>query len=337
MAETLSFFLSEWEKCDPAGFGARAEKKETVLETIARVRLADVAEAASALPLSELKTKVAAEAPPAIDFYARLKAVDGMAVLAEIKRASPSKGLIAADTVAEEQGKTYAEAGAAAISVLCEPHWFKGSLNDLKAVRAAVGAMGEEKRPALLRKDFLLDEYQLWEARLYGADTVLLIVAILDDATLAALMAAARELGMEPLVEVANAPEMERARALGARVIGINNRNLHDFTVNMDASTQLTAGLDKDGDTIFLALSGITGPSSVSPYRTAGLHGVLVGEALMRADDVAAAIEGLRTVSAIATVSLVLLSRTQHHRRPFRRTNPGECCRSRRHRPCEPV
>ena len=126
--------------------------------------------------------------------------------------------------------------------MLCEPHWFKGTLADLAAVRAAVEPLGDA-RPALLRKDFLLDEYQLWEARLHGADTVLLIVAILDDAQLTALMAASRALGMEPLVEVANAPEMKRALALNARIIGINNRNLHDFTVDMGNSTTLTAGL----------------------------------------------------------------------------------------------
>ena len=128
------------------------------------------------------------------------------------------------------------------LQVLCEPHWFKGSLDDLAAVRKAVEPMGAD-RPALLRKDFLLDEYQLWEARLYGADTVLLIVAILSDEQLTTLMAQSRAMGMEPLVEVANAPEMKRALALNARIIGINNRNLHDFTVDMGNTTTLTSGL----------------------------------------------------------------------------------------------
>jgi indole-3-glycerol phosphate synthase len=259
------------------------------------------------------------------DFYAKLRGVEGMAVLAEIKRASPSKAWIAPEIVAEAQGRIYAEAGAVAISVLCEPHWFKGSLADLASVRAAVDGLGE-RRPALVRKDFLLDEYQLWEARLHGADTVLLIVAILDAAQLTELIVVARSLcahclicppcpsvnacthlrlhalnvcfrGMEPLVEVANAPEMARARALGARVIGINNRNLHDFSVDMGTSTALTAGLDMGEDTIFLALSGISGPESVLPYREAGLHGVLVGEALMRAADPAEALAALRNAA----------------------------------------
>lgn len=128
--------------------------------------------------------------------------------------------------------------------MLCEPHWFKGSLDDLAAVRKAVESMGAE-RPALLRKDFLLDEYQLWEARLYGADTVLLIVAILSDEQLTTLMSQSRAMGMEPLVEVANAAEMKRALDLKARIIGINNRNLHDFTVDMGNSTTLTADLGK--------------------------------------------------------------------------------------------
>ena len=126
--------------------------------------------------------------------------------------------------------------------MLCEPHWFKGTLADLAAVRKAVEPLGEG-RPAILRKDFLLDEYQLWEARLYGADTVLLIVAILSDEQLTTLMAQSRAMGMEPLVEVANAPEMKRALALNARIIGINNRNLHDFTVDMGNTTTLTSGL----------------------------------------------------------------------------------------------
>ena len=134
MAETLSFFLAEWEKCDPQGFATRAERAETVLETISRVRLADVAAAASLLPLEALKAKVEADAPPALDFYERLKQVEGMAVLAEVKRASPSKAWIDEHAVAEEQGLVYAKAGAAAISVLCEPHWFKGSLDGLAAV-----------------------------------------------------------------------------------------------------------------------------------------------------------------------------------------------------------
>jgi len=232
-----AYFLEQWELCDPAGFAARESQPETILETISRVRLADVARARAALPLAALQAKVVAEAPAAVDFHARLRREGGLAVLAEIKRASPSKALIDAGCVAEEQGLRYANAGAAAISVLCEPHWFKGTLADLAAVRKAVEPLGEG-RPAILRKDFLLDEYQLWEARLHGADTVLLIVAILSDERLAALMGAARELAMEPLVEVANAAEMKRALALGARVIGINNRNLHTFTVDMGTTTR---------------------------------------------------------------------------------------------------
>ena len=221
------------------------------------------------------------------------------------------------------------------VQVLCEPHWFKGSLDDLAAVRKAVEPMGAD-RPALLRKDFLLDEYQLWEARLYGADTVLLIVAILNDEQLTTLMAQSRAMGMEPLVEVANAGEMKRALALNARIIGINNRNLHDFTVDMGNTTTLTSGLgkppapprvlsvsercpsarsnrafanrscaaclciaDMGGATIFLALSGITGPESVSPYKSAGVHGVLVGEALMRSEDPMALVDAMRTAPAM--------------------------------------
>lgn len=255
----------------------------SILDKIVAQRLKDVAAAKDAVPLAALQAQLDA-APPAIDFVARLRlAQPRTAVLAEVKRASPSKGDIAPGIDAAEQGLKYATAGASAISVLTEPTWFKGHLRDMLAVRRAVDSMGAA-RPAILRKDFLLDEYQLVEARVHGADTVLLIVKSLDQPLLLRLIAFARSLGMEPLVEVNNPEEMGRAVEADARVIGVNNRNLNDFNVDLGTTSRLAA-LVANKDVIVAALSGITGRPDVVRYEAQGIRAVLVGEALMRAED----------------------------------------------------
>ncbi|KAG8985872.1 bifunctional tryptophan synthase trp1 [Tulasnella sp. JGI-2019a] len=204
------------------------------------------------------------------------------ALMAEIKRASPSKGPIAMSTNAAQQALTYALAGASVISVLTEPTWFKGSLLDMRLARQAVDSLA--RRPAILRKDFIIDEYQISEARLHGADTVLLIVAILPVRRLKKLYEHSFSLGMEPLVEVNNAEEMKVALDVGAKLIGVNNRNLHDFEVDMGTTTRL-AEMCKERDVILCALSGITGPEDVRRYVSQGVGAVLVGEALMRCPD----------------------------------------------------
>ena len=261
-----------------------AGKISSVLEKIYAQRLKDV-EAAKATPgttPADLSTFLSMHlAPPAIPLVARLKAKTP-ALMAEIKRASPSKGPIALSANAAQQALAYALSGASVISVLTEPTWFKGSLLDLRLARQAVDAL--PNRPAFLRKDFILDEYQISEARLHGADTVLLIVAMLPATRLRALYDYSLSLGMEPLVEVNNAREMEAALALGARVIGVNNRNLHDFQVDM-ATTSRLADMVKGHDVILCALSGITGGEDVRRYVQEGVSAVLVGEALMRAKD----------------------------------------------------
>jgi anthranilate synthase/indole-3-glycerol phosphate synthase/phosphoribosylanthranilate isomerase len=216
-----------------------------------------------------------------------------MAVIAEVKRASPSKGDIAPGMDAVAQAMKYAQGGAAGISVLTEPTWFKGTLEDMDGVRAAVEGLGEA-RPAVLRKDFIMDEYQVLEARVHGADSVLLIVASLDDARLTHLMRRSRALGMEPLVEVNNAEEMERALRSGARVIGINNRDLRSFQVDLGTTDRL-AGL-VPGDVSLAALSGISTRKDVERFEAAGAGAVLVGEALMVAKDPAAKIAELRGI-----------------------------------------
>jgi anthranilate synthase/indole-3-glycerol phosphate synthase/phosphoribosylanthranilate isomerase len=287
--QTLPPFTIETSNGEPA---AAAGKISSVLEKIYAQRLKDV-EAAKATPgttSADLATFLSMHlAPPLIPLVARLKAKPP-ALMAEIKRASPSKGPIALSANAAQQAFTYALSGASVISVLTEPTWFKGSLLDLRLARQAVDTL--PNRPALLRKDFILDEYQIAEARLHGADTVLLIVAMLPLTRLRALYDYSLSLGMEPLVEVNNAREMEAALALGARVIGVNNRNLHDFQVDMGTTSRL-ADMVKGQEVILCALSGITGGEDVRRYVEQGVGAVLVGEALMRAKDTRAFIAEL--------------------------------------------
>lgn len=205
----------------------------TMLDKICARRAADVREAKARRPLASVLRDAAEwtrrHGPP-VDLAARIEssyATTGMAVAAEFKRASPSKGDINVGLVAGEQARRYAGAGAAVLSVLTEPTWFKGTLGDMRSVAEAV--RGQKHRPAVLRKDFIIDAYQIAEARGNGADTVLLIVAILAKEKLRELVVFARSLGMEPLVEVNNEQEMQMALEVGARVVGVNNRNLHTY------------------------------------------------------------------------------------------------------------
>jgi anthranilate synthase / indole-3-glycerol phosphate synthase / phosphoribosylanthranilate isomerase len=223
-------------------------------------------------------------APPQIPFPERLRQSPfALSLMAEIKRASPSKGIISISTCAPAQARKYARAGASAISVLTEPEWFKGSIDDLRAVRQSLEAM--PNRPAVLRKEFIFDEYQILEARLAGADTVLLIVKMLDLDTLTRLYRYSQSLGMEPLVEVNTAEEMKIAVDLGAEVIGVNNRDLTNFEVDLGTTSRLMDLVPST--TIVCALSGIAGRDDVATYRNDGVQAVLVGEALMRAPDTA--------------------------------------------------
>ena len=219
-------------------------------------------------------------APPLVPFYERVRQSPySLSLMAEIKRASPSKGSIAMSICAPAQARKYAAAGASVISVLTEPEWFKGSIDDLRMVRQSLEAMSN--RPAILRKEFVFDEYQILEARLAGADTVLLIVKMLDGDTLKKLYKYSQQLGMEPLVEVNTKEEMDTALRLGARVIGVNNRDLTSFKVDLGTTSRLINGAPKDA--FICALSGISGPNDVEVYKQHNVGGVLVGEALMRA------------------------------------------------------
>ena len=251
--------------------------ERTILEAIVAQRVQDVRAAKARHPADVLRAKLD-DAPRPIDFVARLRAAAPMALIAEVKRASPSKGDIAPAANAAERALQYAGGGAAAISVLTEPTWFKGTLDDMLAARQAVDALGDA-RPAILRKDFLIDDYQVLEARAFGADAVLLIVACLSQSALTGLLARSRSLGMEPLVEVNNAGEMERAVKAGARVIGINNRDLRSFTVDLGTTNRLAAGAPEG--TLIAALSGISSREDVARFQATGAGAVLVGEALM--------------------------------------------------------
>ena len=259
-------------------------KVPSILDKIYSQRLkdVDVAKATPGTSPRDLSTSLKLNlAPPQLDFVKRMK-VRTPALMAEIKRASPSKGAISMSTNAAQQALNYALSGASVISVLTEPTWFKGSLLDMRLARQAVDSLAN--RPAILRKDFILDEYQISEARLHGADTVLLIVAMLPLSRLQALYTFSLSLGMEPLVEVNNAKEMEIALGIGSKVIGVNNRNLHSFDVDMGTTTRLV-DMVRERDVILCALSGITGPEDVRTYTAQGVRGVLVGEALMRAEN----------------------------------------------------
>lgn len=267
--------------------GSSGAKKENILEKIFAHRKAAVAkqkEIPSQRP-SDLQAAYDMDiAPPLVSFVDRLKKSPfPLSLMAEIKRASPSKGIISLSACAPAQARTYALAGASTISVLTEPEWFKGSIDDLRAVRQALEGM--PNRPALLRKEFIFEEYQILEARLAGADTVLLIVKMLDEATLTRLYKYSQSLGIEPLVEVNTAEEMTVAVNLGSKVIGVNNRNLTSFEVDLETTSRLLDQVPKE--TIVCALSGISGPNDVEAYQKNGVGAVLVGEALMRAKDTA--------------------------------------------------
>jgi len=230
----------------------------------------DLAEREASRPLDDLMDAVAAMARP-LDPLPRFRA-PGLAVIAEVKRASPSKGSLAGIPDPAALALEYEAGGAAAISVLTERRRFGGSLDDLAAVRSAVAV-------PVLRKDFIVTDYQLWEARAAGADLALLIVASLTDAELARLLGLARSLGLTPLVEVHTADETRRAVDAGADLIGVNNRDLQTLAVDL-AQFERLAGLIPDA-AVRVAESGILGVADVERVASAGADVVLVGEALV--------------------------------------------------------
>ena len=270
-----------------------ARSNESILDKIYshRARIIRAQQLVPSQTMADLQASYRLQiAPPHISFPDRLRISPfSLSLMAEIKRASPSKGIISLHTCAPAQARKYALAGASVISVLTEPEWFKGSIDDLRAVRQSLEGM--PNRPAVLRKDFIFEEYQILEARLAGADTILLIVKMLDENTLQRLYRYSQSLDMEPLVEVNTPEEMEIAARLGAQVVGVNNRNLTNFEVDLDTTSRLMENTSKQ--TIICALSGISSPKDVEAYQKNGVKAVLVGEALMRASDPTAFISTL--------------------------------------------
>ncbi len=230
-------------------------------------------------PLEELR-RVALEQPPPLDFASALRG-ERVQLIAEVKKASPSKGIIRPDFNPTEIAQTYANNGASAISVLTESRYFQGSLNHLKGIREALG-----NRLPLLRKDFLYDPYQVYESRAYGADSLLLIVAILRPEKLQELLRLSHELDMSCLVEVHNEVELEIALNSGARVIGINNRDLSTFDVDLTTTKRLRPLIPQDR--IVVSESGITNRDDIEKLQRWGVDAVLIGESLLSVPNIAA-------------------------------------------------
>ncbi|HTI34253.1 MAG TPA: indole-3-glycerol phosphate synthase TrpC, partial [Miltoncostaea sp.] len=246
----------------------------TFLETVVERTRAEIEARRQQVPAAELEARLgpSRRGRP----FSEALIAEGISLIAEMKRASPSKGPIRPEATVTEVVSAYQLAGASAVSVLTEPNWFGGSLDDLVEARAACDL-------PLLRKDFVVDEYQLLEARVAGADAVLLIVAALERGRMEELMGAASDLGLDVLVEVHDEKEVETAVESGAELIGINNRDLHSLEVDLETTFELLA--DVPAGTVVVAESGITENEDVERLERAGVDAILVGEALMRADD----------------------------------------------------
>ena len=245
----------------------------------------DLAEKKKLVPLAEIKTRASGQTPP-LDFAAALRG-NKVRLIAEVKKASPSKGIICPDFKPVNIAKTYAANGAAAISVLTEPKYFLGSLDYLLDIKKALAA----KPLPLLRKDFIFDPYQVYEARAYGADCLLLIVAILSPAQLSELLQLSQQLGMMNLVEVHNIAEMEIALNIGASVIGINNRDLNTFKVDLKTTSTLRPLIPPGR--LVVSESGIKTRRDMEKLQAWGINAALIGEALMTSPDIAAKMKEL--------------------------------------------
>ncbi len=256
-----------------------------ILDEIVAAKRRELVRSQAELPLPELEKRILQQAP-ALDFDRALRG-DGVRVIAEVKKASPSKGLLCPNFDPVRLAKTYADSGASAISVLTEANYFQGSLRHLADIKEISGLEGIP----LLRKDFLFDVYQIYESRAFGADAVLLITAILTDKELQNFLSLAHELEMQCLIEVHNHPELERALQSGAKIIGINNRNLHTFDVDITTTERLCPLIPRDR--IIVSESGIRERKDVQRLRQWGVDAVLVGEVLVTASDVAAKLREL--------------------------------------------
>lgn len=255
----------------------------TILDKIVAAKRTEIDRAKAARPAAELRAKLA-DAPPFRDFFTPLAAPGPIKLIAEVKKASPSAGVIREDFDPVAIARPYAVHGATCLSVLTDEQFFQGSLDYLRAIRAAVDL-------PILRKDFILDTHQLLEARVAGADAVLLIAECLDDCNLRKLFNESCELGLTPLVELYEPANLPRVLAAGATLIGVNNRNLHTFDV--DLAHTLRIKQEVPAECVLVAESGIKSRADVERLEAAGVNALLVGESLMREPNIGAAVDRL--------------------------------------------
>lgn len=250
-------------------------REQTILDRIVDARRASVAHRKRVLPEVALKIAVEKKAPPARDFAAALSR-DALNVIAELKKGSPSLGVIREEYAPSALADQLQRAGAAALSVLTEEDFFSGSLADLKEARKSVEI-------PVLRKDFIIDPWQVWEARAAGADSFLLIAAVLRDALLSELIELGRALKMEPLVEVHSRAELDRVIQARASIIGVNNRDLRNFQVHLETSLELVESIPED--CVAVSESGLRTRDDLARLRAAGFDAFLIGEHLMKSAD----------------------------------------------------
>jgi len=256
---------------------------KTILEKIIDTKREEIAVARATVPESQLRSALA-DAPTPRDFFAALATPGPIRLIAEVKKASPSAGVIRETFDPVDISQTYEAHGATCLSVLTDASYFQGSLEILRSVRAAVDL-------PILRKDFIIDAYQLLEARAAGADAVLLIAECLDDCQLRKLHNEAIELGLTPLVELYDPANLPRVLEAGATLIGVNNRNLHTFEVDLEHTLRLRNKIS--AECVLVGESGIKTRADVLRLEEAGVDAILVGESLMREDDIGAAVDAL--------------------------------------------
>lgn len=261
-----------------------ARKRGTILDEIMAYHRQRLPQTMRSVPLSDVRA-LAGVTPPALDFYAAIRR-PGVSLIAECKKASPSKGLLAPNYDAAGLAETYVAAGASAISVLTDGRHFQGSLEDLRDVKLAANRNPARARGGIpvLRKDFIFDPYQVHEARAAGADALLLIAAVLGDGDLSSLLELTHKLGMNALVEVHTDAELSRVLPMGPRIIGINNRNLQTFEVDFENTARLRQRIPAEIATV--GESGLRTPDDVRAMRDIGVDAVLVGETLVKSKDV---------------------------------------------------
>ncbi|NQW17985.1 MAG: indole-3-glycerol phosphate synthase TrpC [Chloroflexi bacterium] len=254
---------------------AKTTSTGTILDEIVSARATEIDRQRCAVSLDGVRT-AAESAPPALDFHGAL-AKPGISLIAEMKRKSPSGGELRPDLDPADTARTYVNSGASALSILTEPFYFDGKMSDMRDAGQAAHSSGVP----VLQKDFVFDEYQIYEARANGADAILLIVAILDESSLRGLHSLAHELGMAALMEVFDREELELAMKIDPPILGVNNRNLKTLETSLAHFEEIAAQMD--GERVLVAESGMKSAADVRRMEAAGADAVLVGEALMRA------------------------------------------------------